>query len=78
MKTYRVTIKQIEDFYVIIDAEDENEAMSLANDKFSNGEYQESRNLFVETDDVVQICKICEHTEDDDGRCGCTNKDALE
>jgi len=76
MKTYRVLIKQIEDFYVIVDAENDKEAMSLAEDEFSHGNYKETGNLFVETEDAIQICKVCEQPEDDDGRCQCTNKDS--
>lgn len=76
MKTYRVTLRQTEDFFIEVEAADEKEAAYIADDKFSHGDYTETGELAVETADVIRICPFCKEAEDDDGRCKCTNKDS--
>lgn len=64
----------------IIDAKDADTAL----EKFIDGEYTDETEEMMEYEVVDAVicgingrrCGICGKHEDDDGRCGCTNKDA--
>ena len=78
MKTFSVQWEELHT--VTIQALDENEAI----ERVVNGDYDNAGEdaeitmppQATELHGYSETCSICNKHEDDDGRCGCTNKDA--
>ena len=73
LNSYRVAWS--ERHSVIVKAPNEGEAIKKA----SKGNYDSDENAEITESgfEVWKICEICGLPEDEDGRCRCTNKDAL-
>ena len=72
----RYTFSYRNELTVLVDASDEKEARHSA----KNSENWEFFNMphedYLEIMDIQTLCDICNEPEDEDGRCGCTNKDS--
>ncbi len=71
MKQYRVWWE--EKRYAEVEAKSAEEAEKLVRQGQFNKDYSDEITCQPEAE---QICANCKLPEDDDGRCGCTNKDS--
>ena len=75
LKVWRVTLSIPYQYDIVAEAEDV--AIEQAQEQFEFDLTEVVRGHVepnVEAEEQGNACEICEELEDDDGRCGCTNK----
>ena len=77
MKSYRVSCDIVSGTLSAIVKADSIEEAEEKFDNLSADKYNEESDRRLENFKFDNICEICSQVEDADGRCGCTNKDAL-